>query len=372
MTFTSNEDRQLWLVETDKFRFPIYCRKGSIGGKPIWHAVSALPLKHSEMQLLNDLLASQAKFVNRVHHYLETPELVAYKAEGVTPEFYYEGDSKFDVEPVSQDPGDVMEDFYSGINERYARHVYQRLKLTDWPAFKAIYQSIFALMPAYMIRTMKPVDVGWAKIGIIPFRANWKQILLSKFPGVAKLAKYPFEKIVANLEITDFSLEARKTDLLSIKQPHHDQACIRLRPELVPTQRWAFYANRLERARCAKVSKGNYVAHVGSLIEKAWPLILEAFVDFLRETRTPCGNLRKGVGGCGVELVAAWKVRGYDPRNNDHRPVSPVTSIPYGSLYPIRQEDLGEEVTDLPELPHLQQEPENLRNSGSDAGGVAG
>lgn len=372
MTFESHNDRELWVVKLGKCQFPVYCRQGKIVGSPVWHVVTALPIKPSELNELNDFLASHSRYANRTNFYLDNPERVAFKASGITPEFYYVGSGDGETVDVRQDVGEPQQGLNAMAAERYAKYVFNHLKLEDWDTFRVVYSSIFSLMPAYLLRTMEPVDIGWAKLVALPFRANWKQILLAKFPGIATVCASRFTEIASNLAITDFAVESRKTDLLAVKRSMNGQHFVRIRPEIIPSDSWSSYANKVERSRMAKTSLSGYVSHVGALVEKAWPFMLEAFVEFLRETRHPCGNLSSGDGIDGMALVPAAKVRGYDPRLNDHRPVHVVTQVPTGKLYPLRKEDVGGEITDLPDVPPVQPDTEDLRDAGDDADGVAG
>lgn len=365
MTFESTNDRELWLVNLGELVLPVFCRLGKIEDRKLWHVCPALGFGRSEADRIYDFLSVRCVFCDRLNFYLEDPASVAVKASGITPEFYYTGEKplpeKHDINGVSQPAQEGLPDL------RFAKHVFDHLRLDDWATFKFLYGSIFSLLPGYLIRTQEAVDLGWGRIVALPLRANWKQILLGKFPGILTIISgLNRQKVLDRLAMTDFAEESRRTDLLAVRTfDKGRQACIRWIPEIIPTEHWNNQADRMEAERAAKGGKAAYVSHVGGLVERSWGLMVEAFSSFVSQTCIPAGNLDDRNDDGVVSLAPAAQIRTYFPRSHDVRPLCVVTTSPVGKLYPLRKQDVGIEVTDLPAVPNLQPDKEDLRDSGT-------
>lgn len=322
MTFQTNQDKQLWLIdgpagEGPPWVAPLYVTHGVVKDQPEIGPV--VMVSTTEVWVINSVLKQLRQRIDplalgvsdrgRIIPLAQFETLKLRKAEGITPQFYLRtggqgqtddrtqtvnGFEGTDAPPVA--PGEIDETFLAWVHKESAPATLSEMRV--------IWAAIVQKMPEWMVLKQKPVDFGWCRLHAFPFRANWKQILLAKFPRIWRWLEKPMDR--HKLEISTFAVEARSSDLLAVIRKKKDRGFIRWSAELQVLPSFYEYSDQIEQDNARHSLESTYLRRVGGLVNRAWPRMVECLRSFVADTITPCGDVVSDRSGGPVRLVKHW------------------------------------------------------------------
>jgi hypothetical protein len=372
INITRTGDTELWAVmKGAKWSVPFYCDpcEDELGNKMMacYPAVAI-----SESPIANDLhevLKAKQYAVKGYYRLFKRDVFQALftKCPGVTPDAYFwEHKGKKPSFEGFKMPLEIYGN--PDFNSDFIDSVWRRTQLVDQATFKMVYKAILQEMGPYLLHRMKPIDFGWFKVGAVPFRVNWKQALLAKFPYLTRLFKMKSDpdEFFAKEEKVLHALHSPQ--MMSVfptskrpKMPHVWGWSL----EVVPSQEWATYSHETEKARINHYPDHLYVSAWAKVIEKLWPFIHDCLRTFVVKTMDQNAALVEVRNGSVRVLVPRDSLDSVHFKNDDHRAFHLVSSSGYiPEDGPPFDAEVSKENAPVPEVPPVQPDSEDLRVSG--------
>lgn len=301
LSFQAISDRELWVVKGRDWSIPIYAvmaeRKGEEGGKAlvIRAAVALSPIQNTALDnalaLPQYTTPSGAIWVGEDEFELSDLSRMAEKAPGVTPAYYFKWGETAAAEPPASTFTAVQvptapKPAATSDMQAFIKRIWERTNLADPKLLSFFYDAICNEAQRWLLEECKTLDLGFVKLAALPYRSNWKQILLAKFPKIIRFFKMSKEKRDAQLALTDYVVEIRNTDLWAI---HPQLNYFHWTIEATPTRTWNQYVENREKDRLTKLSRGQYSRAWARLITQLEARITETFGHFVLQTAIPCG-----------------------------------------------------------------------------------
>lgn len=323
--FISTTDRQLWVLECPEWAIPFYATGGTVDGKPHWALIltGSAPIKIRK--LAGELVRS--------HSISGDPALqivpddwwreVAHPVYGITPRYHerYEGkNEKARTINFTQlncnEEGEVSDlDF--------VKAAWKRSQISDLATFKAVWIAITQEIPRWMVGDLKSVNFGWGELHAFPYRANWKNIVLSRFPN--PLRRLRDKELRKSAEETELPALFRNVINCAIDKQEGKFSSFQWTLEVTPNPEWFAYTRKVESDRSKLTNRHGYATSWGSIITRLFPSILKVFHRFVAQTALPAGALSSGDGPSGSFLVPYTGPGGVRPVRVDDGAVNPIT-----------------------------------------------
>lgn len=151
-----------------------------------------------------------------------------------------------------------------------------------------------------MISEGKQVDFGFFKAAAIPYRENWREILLSLDPGVgASIPDSPGRAAVEKM-FSRIREELCSTYMIDW-DPVND--CIRWNISIEPTQQWERFAAGVESKIRKQHSKTQYVGRLQKLVKRAKWTISSIFLAYVKKVAHPSAAVSRSRSGGGIGFL---------------------------------------------------------------------
>ena len=307
MTWRQSSDQELWVLGGGTWKFPVLCTAGLVEGiaGTVWRCCVARPLVAPLLRAVPDMLEQlSCGSIRDVYFVQHERFLRAFeKCPGITPDYYleFDGHRRGDPVPMRFERTRSLANTAPPGSDGFIRAVWSKSKIEDLATFKIVWNAICREMPHWMMAKQNSLDLGWAKIQALPFRANWKQILLAKYPLVWRFLK--IKKDIETLFLGKFYTDFTRTDLLSVNRTEPNPS-IGWTLEISPTNEW----NELSSAHESRISKlmspEQYTARVSEIVADSWLPAMESFRSFVESTNSPCGDIVEDSLGRDPKLVA--------------------------------------------------------------------
>lgn len=151
-----------------------------------------------------------------------------------------------------------------------------------------------------MLSEGKQVDFGFFKAAAVPYRENWKEILLSLDPQVgASVPDSPGRAAVEKM-FSRIREELCSTYLIDW-DPVKD--CIRWSIAIEPTQQWDRFASGFESKIRKQHSKSQYVGRLQKLVKRAKWAISSIFLAYVKKVAHPSAAVSRSRSGSGIGFL---------------------------------------------------------------------
>jgi len=307
--FKSDGDIQLWVVSRKDWAVPIFAEPLLFDdGRKRWRCRPAVNLLSATWEKFNPVMKDASERIHEGWYYIDYDSLplVALKADGVTPEYYHRPIGQ--LEPDRESPGEVDGDYLSD-SERLLRSVFRDTQLTTWTNMKLIWRVLCNQVARRLAEENRIVDLGFIRLVPLPYRPNWKSIMLSAFPRAA----YGFRKFRISSRLRDYLLgigflhNLINSILLSVDRKKHT---IRWIVEAIPSPELNSAFDQVELRRMNKLEKPGYAEHVRKSIVGRRKEALEAIRYWIDQTSEPCGAVDDG-GALGGKILLPWVPEGH-------------------------------------------------------------
>lgn len=213
---------------------------------------------------------------------------------GITPAYYYRWPGKDfpmpsadklkvngeEIQPIPDD----AEDFLDYVHKK--RGIDRNVLRLAWTAVSKEAAS-------WLLKRKKPINLGFVNIFAVPYRANWKEILLARFPNALWWFRHNVNKEgVFHDQLAQADFEHKLADL-TLMAIHNRDHYIHWTMEAVPSKDWEEDVAELERER---KSGGNtaYVRHHEKTLADLLPRTLEVFTRYVEKTCRPFPQICNG------------------------------------------------------------------------------
>lgn len=303
MRLIESGDVQLWVISGDGWKFPVYAKLFSDkSGNRYYTVKPATPLTASQFEVVDSRLGPESVSPYDSYWVLSEEAMASLGsiAPGITPTRYVEWDgAAADSSQVSINvkPGDAK-----GFNTAFLKYIHGKYGFTkSLSQLKFMWVAICGEMSKWMYEKQGAVDFGFARMVALPLRQNWKAILLAKFPKIVGLFRRSKGKARAQLAISGFPIEMRRTDLIEFDLDNGGTVGWNL--EVIPDKSWIDYVKESERAITATSGSGQYGSAWKRRVDKAEEDILDSFQHYAISVAQPCAGVPEGGPFGGSRLV---------------------------------------------------------------------
>jgi len=341
----ATSDTELWLVRScDGWQLPIFvnaCKADGVEGKVLIQPATSI--NSAKLTALAGVLGKNTHRGPTACWLIDADRLpsLAARAQGITPEYYERwpdqpnpDNLRMQVTEEHSDPA-LAEPRIDRDAEVFLREMVQRTAITDLPTARLVWLAICQEMARWLLERKRPIDLGFVRLQALPYRANWKQILMARLPKAFSLFRKPKEKRDAALAMTEFPAWLRSSRMMAF-DPKHNIPTWTI--DATVTKAWKQYVIDYEREGRAKYDFQRAQAWARQ-INKFEPDIVEIFKSFLEEVAIPCGSVEEG------ESFGSQIIRPYIPKGRvtGESPDSVATNIVYPDLTNMVIEDEQDE-----------------------------
>jgi hypothetical protein len=263
-TFQSCGDTELWHTTVGPYQVPCYAIpvRSALAAKA-WMVKTAVPLNPSTHRGLAAELSAASTWQTVTGWIIEdgTFNAMFKKAEGITPAYYYRKHGQM-VDQRAIETEIITADFDpygnpSSVDKSFIEDLCRRTEIDDLPTLKILWNAICNHMAYWLLIEQRQLDMGWFKIGALPVRANWKQILAAKHPNLGSVARVvdPDER---TLEIAKKGIDRsiQETTLIALHGDANDRH-VGWTLEVVPSKAWDDYVHSMEKSRLMELGVGS-------------------------------------------------------------------------------------------------------------------
>lgn len=359
-------DKELWYMTGEipegSWSIPFWVHRFEYEGRQLVRVVpiSVLPF---QAEHIARAFSDRAMWKQNGSYLVEAELLarLAHKAPGVTPEFYRRWPGQEPGVPqrnqlqIASQVTDPLPD--EDDDETFFKYLAKRRGLS-YNLIKLVWWGIQEEGAKWMLTRQRPINLGFVKLYPFPFRANWKEVVLSKHPTLGATLKKPPEERDRILEERGFMADICCGENISLDSTTHT---IRWVIEAVPDKKWGEEVSRTE-AVVSRFGREKYVGRYEELIAKLVPQIMEALHSYLNAVSKPFALVRNLSGLRGRSLVSHFGKKQLPNKAAQNRPISVVVSdnlIGLGEY--SNPPDLSQEVEVLHEVPPIPPEINDVR-----------
>lgn len=302
---------------------------------------------------------------------VEDLQKVAVKAPGITPEYYlnwrtFENEDKDNLE-VQQVVEEV--DFPSEA-KAFCEYIVNSTQIVPIGTMKLIYRAIVAHGMEWVLEKKKPLHLGFVRLVPVPYRVNWKQILLALAPSSPWAFRQSLIKRDALLLAGGWTTNVYNTKLAAVGRTN---PLIQWKVELIHDDSWWKAVEKHETKIYAALGPSRYITYFRNAIKSAFPHILEAYSSWCKRISVPCAGLDNGKL-FGNRVLRAWVPEGrVTPAAPLQGDVSCVVSDDFAQLTgPKLQSEISPEDETLQFVRRLLPKKANVRLCGEPSGDNAG
>lgn len=358
-------DRELHVVSGEAFSIPIFCDPYSTSGGPITHYVirPAIELLMAPHLALTQILVQYDLAQEKRFWVIEAASLpiIATKAPGITPSAYYRWEGEHDVKDpqllgVELDaPKLEGEDFLKFVATRSGMDI--KLLRVFWSEWQKAAVEWF-------INKQQPLKLTFATLRPIPYRINWKEMLLIKHPRCASFfLSWTQERRDIALTETGFIDDLGSAEMAAVDKKRFFYWTL----ELTANDYWMEAVREAELTRLGTRGPRTYAKYYEARLKKHLPDILEAFTGWLRQMAISVGTVGEGTFSGGAVLLPERKNGVVLPRAGRPDGLHFMVSDGEISLKQGKRPALEKKTQKLLSLPRVQQQVQDVREP-SDAG----
>ena len=307
LTYRNDRDVELWVVSGPDWEIPLKCRHSEYAGTDHFHALPAVPIGFTQAAALEGVMKS-------IEGDIETPSagwLVPVesfksrfrKAEGITPEFYFRwpGTAKstpesetVEVKAKARSAKPNCSDFIKQVAE--ASGISTDVLTMAW---LAITQQI----PGWLLAG-NAIDLGFARLMAVPYRKNWKEILLARYPTLKKALMIKDRKRLLSMVFTAASRMVRMSELTESHE-RRGRTVFSWTIEVLHDSDWEKACDHVEGDAAARLGPLAYVKRWANRVSHMEESIYEILAEQVEKETAPTCRVLWRRGQRGMQFVQA-------------------------------------------------------------------
>lgn len=365
-----HRDKQLWLYEGDGFCLPVFIREITTPNEDsfLWLVWPALNFIHPAHKLFYQRMEEIAAARSDKFLVFDDPQAVSKtfrQAYGITPEFYYvwPGDRPYDEsERVAPDdvPPAEAEEIPKDIDDEFLKEVVARTQLCSLDAMRIIFRAITQVAVHWMLAKRKPINFGFMTLFAVPYRQNWKSIILGAFPKSYSIFSMPLKRqpdAIITSGIADAFSSRQLLDVAPITHWFHWKL------EVIPSRLWDSVVERVETQRVSS-GRSAYANFIVRTITRQRDLIAAAYRYFICRSAQPCGRFDPMAPEGSQIIIPHTPKGGVRPKPLAYSSATVVVDRTLDYKRPKFSELVEREIDALHRLPNVRQQIAELRITG--------
>lgn len=353
--------RELWLVSEGAWTLPVYCDPYTDNGHDHthWAVRPAVSLLASPFAELSRIFAPQNLGTSSTYWIIAVGQLEksAKRAQGCMPRDYL----RWEGESHGKEMGDKET---IGVNDKeneFLNFCCDRSSI-DRPLGRYIWKAIKDGMMHWLINNQKPINFELFTIHPMPFRANWKEIMLARHPACPRIFKKKKALWRDGLVKCDFLQDLGSSDLMAVRSNKSFAWSLEIQPHKLLLDQW----EEAESDRMTTKRPVKYAKYYESCLRRRLDDILDVFSTWIQQIQLSVGAVRESPVSCSPIIVPVSRRRRVLPKW--HRPHE-VTFQPAHDYPVLRQghrypRGMGKKIKDMLSLPDIQPGTEDVRDSG--------
>ncbi len=310
-------DTELWLAKGGTrqedgrvlhWRLPMYARPVKVQRQKHYIVQAAMHFKADHYRMLAASLAPLAaqKSGNRwlIDYHLFQSRFE--KAPGVTPKYYFRWKARPATTAEEEQIPEPEHAPDMGADEYFIPWLRSRVPM-DPKDLVLAWRFITRLIPQYLLETGRSVNMSFAKITAVPFRANWKNMVVGQNPELARIYKLTTVQRAELVRYSNATRSFRRAELIeTAKTPKGDVHFV-WNLEISPSKSWNRFARETEASRITALGR-NYPTHWANCVTKAENQIHEILSVFTRKISAACATVRECLDDGSISFGQKYKV----------------------------------------------------------------
>jgi hypothetical protein len=376
-------DRELWFAEPgDKsWMLPLFLewRHDKDLNQHFAHVLPALCFYSTQLMAMNAMLQVYDIQGERAQWIIPraVAEAVLRKASGITVQRYYKWPGVEDFPPIEKSASEIRVEMqeYGARKPGHDAFVRWLCKERKLPAsiVNVVMTAISQEAPEWLLKHRKPIDLGFCRIAALPFRPNWKEIVVFKCRNLKlrSLLHLPEDQCIKALEEIDMPAILTSPHNVGLRRGwkgEEDIARIDYTLEIVATEKFEAAANRVEGQRMARGSAA-YLTEFEDAVEALYRTIVIALRSYVSKVYAPFAEVSQRRGSCifGFVPILGRKIKVHDTALSR----IPVHIVPPDSGFSVfgKSHDprlIQASPPPLPEMPALPSPADDVRECPGD------
>jgi len=367
-------DVELWYAEGDdmSWRLPVLVEWKEAPDKKRYALITpGVCFYQSQLMIMHTLLRVHS-MDQQLNSWLvpeRTVAAVLLKAPGINPPWYYKWpDGNMPVIPTPAFPSLRKSKPPTRIdaNRTFAEHISKERHL-PLDVVMVVLTAIGQLAPRWLL-DRKIIDLGFAKLGAIPFRPNWKEIITFKCKPwkLLDVLKWDTDRRDATLEQNGFDQVACSAHNIGLKRGTHR---LEYTIEAIPSQAFEKEADSVELERM-RPGPGSYVKLYETAVEELYGYIIDALTHYAKKVAAPWSIVREV--GMGSHLAFLPTQRGSNKVRGVPLSDLPTHIVPPASTFSVLKDGESAGVlvqaqdAEVPEMPPVLPPTDDMRGSDVD------
>jgi hypothetical protein len=342
--------RELWVVAEDGWSLPIYCDPYTADGRTIthWSVRPALEMLAAPFTEISSRFSPYNLSSESRSWVVDDERLrkIATKASGCMPRDY--------MKWTSDKPGKEMDGRELIVDEakddEFLGFICKRYSI-DRPLARFFWRAIKDGMLYWFKNAQKPVDFEIFSIHPIPYRANWKEIMLSKHRDSPKLFRKKRPLWRGMLVETGFMEDLGSTDLMAMNMNRTFSWNLEIKMSKLLMDELADG----EKIRSITKRPVKYAKYYEGCIRRRLTDIIEIYSSWLKQVEQPVGSIRESMLSSDPILVPQSKRNKvlpswHRPNEVTYQPAANVPKLKQGYRKPKNMEKALKKMFQMPDL----------------------
>jgi hypothetical protein len=307
LTYRADRDTELWVVVGVEWEIPIRCRYCDYNGVEYIHALPAVPIGFAQSAALEGVMGSLGSEIESVKSGWAVPaenlKSRCRKAEGITPEFYFRwpgataasvASSETEVKAKEKRPKVDCSTFLKQVAQ--ASGIDESVLTLSWIA---ITQQI----PSWLL-SGNSIDLGFIRLVAVPYRKNWKEILLARYPTLKKALMIREPKRLLSMAFTAASRMIRMSELTESHE-RRGRTVFSWTVEVLHDSSWEKTCDQVEGEAAARLGPLAYVKRWANRVSHIEESIYEILTEQVEKETAPTCRVLWRRGQRGMQFVQA-------------------------------------------------------------------
>lgn len=307
LTYTNSKDSELWVVTGVDWEIPVKCRYCAFNGTEYMHVYPAVPIGFAQAAALESVMSTLAGDIDSVNAGWAIPaekfKSRCRKADGITPEFYFRWPGTASNTPVSEEVEVKAKQKHAKPDcEEFLKHVASASGISP-EMLTLSWIAITQQIPGWLL-SGNPLNLGFARLMAVPYRKNWKEILLARYPTLKKALMIKDRKRLLSMVFTAASRMIRMSELTESHE-RRGRTVFSWTIEVLHDSGWEKTCDQVEGDAATRLGPLAYVKRWANRVAHIEESIYEVLAEHVEKETAPTCRVLWRRGQRGMQFVQA-------------------------------------------------------------------
>lgn len=306
LTYCNDRDIELWVVSDSGWAIPVKCHHCVMDDVGYVHVIPAVPLGFAQSGELERVLSCRGATALKSGWLLEVSSFtsVASKAGGITPEFYYIWDGCQAKRPTLE-PEQVKQPKQpkkTHSSDPFIDHVASTSGISK-DLLVVSYLAIAQAIPGWLLAG-NTLNLGSIRLAAVPYRRNWKEIVLARYPTLRKALMVREPKRLMSMAFTAASRIVRLSELTECRM-RRGNPLFSWTVEVLHNSDWEKTCDDVEGKAAAHLGPIPYVKRWANRVSQIEDTVYEILAAHIQKETSPTCRILWRRGQRGMQFVQA-------------------------------------------------------------------